>query len=236
MPDTPSITVKDLAKDIGWLGIEKKSNAEITGQLEQFKAGNFSSLDSLLYSKETAMRFVGVTEPAMQRSAGNALKLINEDFRGDAKAGMNFLKEAQGTKNLGNLDFNELVQKGDAHKLILLKQQNPEKFNDIANGHYASPQDLENDINAIPVEPGGKQAPVPASAPSSDAPVPATEKQAYNGHSPNRHAMNVALASVAAIGVAAAPQLVAEVKTQKVAQAQVKNTAAHGKLRATFTV
>lgn len=246
------MSVAKLANDVDSLGVNKLDNDKIVGRLQEFANGNFNNLlaNANLATRAAAapftthadLLFKNTNEKTMILTANNALKLIDENFKDangnrDAKAGMKFLQDIKDTE-LGKMDFNQLVQRGDAHKLIKLHHRDPQAFAAIANNHYASAQELENAINAIPLEgPDGKRAPTPASAPDSAAPVPATEKQAYGGHNPNRRSMGVELAQAAAIGVGIVEveKIAVEAKAQTSPHTQAKNTHAH-KLSSAFTV
>ena len=173
-----------MANDISALGIGSKSSPEIKAELTRFAKGDFSDVPF----GQMGLRFKGITPAEMERTAKNALSMIDKDFGGDAHVGLQSLQAVIKETHFGNLDFNELVETGNADRLMQLERQNPQAFFNVAKYQYSSQQQLGQMLDSV-------------GAPGQTVPV-AHQQSAFNqmpgAHDPHRASLKT--------GEIAAPQ------------------------------
>jgi hypothetical protein len=169
------VSVRELSQDIDSAGLRNKSNEHVDGKLHDAKSGNLP-----FYEKPVANRYLG-GEEGTRRTAANADRLVHENFNGDSKAGLAFLKQTENSK-IGKMDFNELVESGAARKLVALQRENPQEFNRIMNDDNATAnvaslnKALDNANKPAPAIVAKAEPKVAMQKPAVEAHKPATQK------------------------------------------------------------
>lgn len=121
--------VDDVCATVQKAGFDKKQNAEINATLDRMAKGKFS------FTEKFEMGVAGVKGSDMQALAQGAKQIVDNDFRGDARAALAFMKDVQHT-GIGKLDFTQIVASGTAHRLIELQKSNPDGFKHLCGGQY----------------------------------------------------------------------------------------------------
>jgi len=134
-----SKTVEEVYELIEKAGLDEASNTKLEDKVTRAEQGQLGFI-------EHRMARTQMPEAEIRRTAGNVNDLVEQGYNGDYQQALSFLGNMKDT-NIGNCDFNELMESGAAAKLKMLEETNPEAYAKIASTEYESIEDLNADLD-----------------------------------------------------------------------------------------
>ena len=133
--------VSQVWSNVDKAGLMGHNNDDINANLVRMGKGKFT------LKEKFELAVIGVSTKDMQDMALCAKQVVDQDFAGDAKKALTFMRDMNST-NIAHLDFNDMVHQGAAHRLIALRESNPGEFGNVIKANYTNVAELNTALGA----------------------------------------------------------------------------------------